>query len=380
MARIQLIEIAHARSGDKGDTANVGLIAKDPKYYPLLVAEVTADRVKKHFDGICHGKVERFEVPNLGALNFLLHESLDGGGTLALRADPQGKTFSAALLRMEIDVPANLAPSSTATATAATAGPARNPFATIQLDMADGGAVLTLNRPEKRNALSGVMIAELHEAIEGLRTEPDIRVLLVTGAGNDFCAGADLVEVRAMCEAGILENLDDARALGDLFVAIRKFPRPVVAAVRGRAFAGGCGLATACDIVLASSNAQFGYTEVNLGFVPAMVMAILRRAVPEKHAFELIATGQILDAKSARHAGLVNQVFDDAVFDEAVDKYITHLASKPTSAVALSKRLLYQMDGMNFDSAIEAGAQVNAMARKTDALRQGLDRFLKRPR
>ena len=104
MARIQLLRIAHARSGDKGDTANVGLIARQPEYYPVLAREVTAERVKRHFEGICLGKVERFELPNLGALNFLLHESLDGGGTLSLKADAQGKTYSSALLRMEIDV------------------------------------------------------------------------------------------------------------------------------------------------------------------------------------------------------------------------------------------------------------------------------------
>ena len=103
--RIKLLKLAHARSGDKGDTANVGLIALREEFYPLLVREVTAERVKGHFRGIVHGDVERFELPNLGALNFLLHESLGGGGTLSLMTDAQGKTFSTALLRMEIDVP-----------------------------------------------------------------------------------------------------------------------------------------------------------------------------------------------------------------------------------------------------------------------------------
>ena len=105
MPKVKLIEVAHARSGDKGDTANVGLIARDPKYYPLLVEQVTAARVKQHFAGICLGEVERFEIPNLGALNFLLHHSLDGGGTVSLKTDAQGKTYSSALLRMEIDIP-----------------------------------------------------------------------------------------------------------------------------------------------------------------------------------------------------------------------------------------------------------------------------------
>ena len=108
MARVKLLRIAHARSGDKGDTANVGIIALKPEYYPVLQKEVTAERVKKHFEGISLGAVERFELPNLGALNFLLHKSLDGGGTLSLKADAQGKTYSAALLRMEIEVPDEL--------------------------------------------------------------------------------------------------------------------------------------------------------------------------------------------------------------------------------------------------------------------------------
>ncbi len=102
--KVQLLKIAHARSGDKGDTANIGLIALKPEYYPVLVREVTAERVRKHFDGICKGEVERFELPNLNALNFLLHQSLGGGGTISLKSDPQGKTLSSALLRMEIEI------------------------------------------------------------------------------------------------------------------------------------------------------------------------------------------------------------------------------------------------------------------------------------
>ena len=109
MAKVKLVQIAHARSGDKGDTANVGLIALKPEYYPILVEQVTAERVKEHFKGICFGEVERFEVPNLEALNFLLHKSLDGGGTISLKTDAQGKTYSSALLRLEIDVADDIA-------------------------------------------------------------------------------------------------------------------------------------------------------------------------------------------------------------------------------------------------------------------------------
>ncbi len=104
MKRIPLLDLAHARSGDKGNTCNIGLIARQPEYYPILVEWVTAERVRRHFEGVCLGKVERFELPNLGALNFLLHNSLDGGGTVTLRSDPQGKTYGTALLRMEVEV------------------------------------------------------------------------------------------------------------------------------------------------------------------------------------------------------------------------------------------------------------------------------------
>lgn len=109
MPRIRLIHLAHARSGDKGDTANVGVIARDPAYYLYLASELTAERVKRHFAGICHGEVERFELPNLHALNFLLHNSLGGGGTVSLKTDAQGKTMSTALLRMEVEVPDEVA-------------------------------------------------------------------------------------------------------------------------------------------------------------------------------------------------------------------------------------------------------------------------------
>ena len=109
--RVQLLRLAHARSGDKGDTANIGVIALRPEYYPVLLAELTVERVRKHFEGICHGEVERFELPNLEALNFVLHNSLGGGGTVSLRTDAQGKTLSTAMLRMEVDVPEELAAS-----------------------------------------------------------------------------------------------------------------------------------------------------------------------------------------------------------------------------------------------------------------------------
>ncbi|HKG13540.1 MAG TPA: enoyl-CoA hydratase/isomerase family protein, partial [Pyrinomonadaceae bacterium] len=170
----------------------------------------------------------------------------------------------------------------------------------------------------------------------------------------------------------------DAESLMELYALIRRVRVPVVAAVRGRALAGGCGLATACDIVLASSDARFGYPEVKIGFVPAMVMAILRRNVSEKRAFELITRGGEISAAEAERFGLVNQVFDDAEFETRVERYVSDFERVSRSAVVLAKRLLYHMDGLTFDAALQAGADTNAIARTTEDCRAGIERFLKK--
>jgi len=166
--------------------------------------------------------------------------------------------------------------------------------------------------------------------------------------------------------------------MGELFVEMRRQPRPVIAAVRGRALAGGCGLATACDLVLASESAKFGYPEVNIGFIPAMVMAILRRSVSEKRAFELITRGEIITASVAAEIGMINHVFADEHFDAEVETYVTQMAEKSASAVGLAKNLLYHMDGMTFETAIEAGIQLNAITRMTEDCKRGVERFLRK--
>jgi methylglutaconyl-CoA hydratase len=151
---------------------------------------------------------------------------------------------------------------------------------------------------------------------------------------------------------------------------------PVVAAVQGRALAGGCGLATACDLVLASKTARFGYPEVKIGFVPAMVMAILRRNISEKRAFEMTTQGFEFDAETAREFGLVNRIFEGETFAEDVKNYVSAYGKVSRSAVVLSKRLLYQMDGLTFESALESGVDVNTIARLTEDCQNGIAKFL----
>ena len=173
-------------------------------------------------------------------------------------------------------------------------------------------ALVTLNRPEKRNALNDELVGGLKDALRDADAREEVRAVLLTGAGADFCSGADLSALRKISEGSVSDNLEDARSLMELYALIRRVRVPVVAAVRGRALAGGCGLATACDLVLAASSARFGYPEVKIGFVPAMVMAILRRNVSEKRAFELVTRGGEVGAEEAERIGLVNRVFDDS--------------------------------------------------------------------
>jgi methylglutaconyl-CoA hydratase len=248
----------------------------------------------------------------------------------------------------------------------------------ILYEMRDGVARITLNRPDKRNALDGELVGELKAAFGASAADDACRVVLLTGAGTDFCSGADLANLEKTATNSVLENVADARSTADLFLMMRNHPRPVIAAVQGRALAGGCGIATACDIILAAQSAQFGYPEVNIGFVPAMVMAILRRSVSEKAAFELVVTGETVSATRAHELSLVHRVFADEKFSSEVETYVAKLAAKSASAVMLSKRLLYNMDSMSFEAALQAGVEINAIARQTEDCRKGVEKFLKK--
>ncbi len=250
----------------------------------------------------------------------------------------------------------------------------------LKSELRDGVQGLTLNRPKKRNALNGDLVSALSDALARAAADDDVRVILLRGEGKDFCAGADLAELERVAELDHGASVAHAMELGDLFIRMRRHPKPIVAAVHGRALAGGCGLAMACDLILAREDAELGYPEVDLGFVPAMVMAILRRRVSESVAFELVATGARIRADRALEIGMVNHVWPDESFEEEVESLVEVLARKPMSALELSKGLLYEIDGMGFEEAIRRGAEVNATARETEAYREGVRRFLERSR
>jgi len=243
----------------------------------------------------------------------------------------------------------------------------------------DGGVLtLTLNRPEKRNALGSALIEALHQALEAADLDAEVRVVVLAGAGKDFCAGADLEELLASADASPEANEAAALRLGTLFGRMRQLPKPVVAVVRGRALAGGAGLMTACDIVLAGTGAQVGYPEVLRGFVPATVMTMLRRLAGEKAALDLLLTGRLLSAAEAHAWGLVSRVIPDGDLEREAGELARALASAPGSALALTKRLFYQLDGQSFDQGIALGARVNALARQTPDFRDAIGRFLAR--
>ena len=248
----------------------------------------------------------------------------------------------------------------------------------LLLGVQNGVLTATLNRPEKKNAIDTPMIDALLAMLDDADLDGEVRVVALRGAGSDFSAGMDLNELLASADNSVEESRRAALHFAEIFVRMRRLPKPVVAVVRGRALAGGCGLATACDLVLASESARFGYPEVQRGFVPAIVMTLLKRSVGEKVAFDLAATGRTLTATEAAALGLVSRVYEDSDFEDQVGEVLRGLAAASASALALTKQQFYQLDGLRFEEGIALGADVNAVSRTTPDFRAALQAFLKK--
>jgi len=248
----------------------------------------------------------------------------------------------------------------------------------VLVKVSDGILTATLNREDKRNAIDTLMIDALLEMLERADLDATVRVVAIQGAGQDFCAGMDLNELLASADQSLDHNRKAALHFAQIFVRMRRLPKPVVALVHGRALAGGCGLATACDLILASESAQFGYPEVQRGFVPAIVMTMLRRTVSEKVAFDLSTTGRLLDGTEAAAAGLASRVYEDADFEEQAAEVLRVLAEASPSALAFTKQQFYQLDGLGFEEGLRLGADVNAVSRSTPDFRAALSAFLKK--
>jgi len=248
----------------------------------------------------------------------------------------------------------------------------------VLVQVAGGVLTATLNRADKRNAIDTAMIDALLAALERADLDAGVRVVAVRGAGRDFCAGMDLNELLASADHTLELNRQAALHFAQVFLRMRRLPKPIVALVQGRALAGGCGLATACDLILATKSAQFGYPEVQRGFVPAIVMTMLRRAVGEKIAFDLAATGRLMDGTEAAAVGLASRVYDDADFEEQAEEVLRVLAETSPSALAFTKQQFYQLDELSFEDGLRLGADVNAVSRSTPDFRAALSAFLKK--
>ncbi len=239
-------------------------------------------------------------------------------------------------------------------------------------------ARITLNRPERRNALSADMLRDLAGAFEKLRGNSTVRVVVLQGAGKVFCAGADLSYLQKVSEYSVLENMEDSRLLQETFHAVYTFPKPVIARVHGAAIAGGCGLATVCDFTVAArKGAKFGYSEVKIGFIPAVVAVYLQRKIGDARARRLLLSAENISAEEAERLGLITHVTDDDNLDTTVDNLAASLAENSASSLMLTKELLNNLQGMSLDSGLRYASALNAVTRMTDDCKKGIAQFLK---
>lgn len=249
----------------------------------------------------------------------------------------------------------------------------------IETEVANGTARLLLNRPEKRNALDRMMVEEIGRALESFAADEEVRSIVIAGAGPVFCAGADLAYLRELSDYSITENMEDSAALARTLRAIWESPKPVIARVHGHAIAGGCGLATVCDVVVAVESAKFGYTEVGIGFIPAIVTAFLLRKAPQMGTRELLLSGRIIDAAEALQRGLVTTlVRDEGELDGEIERLTAAFAKADPTAVRLTKEMMTAMDGMSLDAALDYASRMNAAARMTPGCQAGIRRFLEK--
>ncbi len=250
-------------------------------------------------------------------------------------------------------------------------------YTTLQLAFDSGISTITLNRPDKRNAISYELIAELLQALEEVKQSP-ARVLIVTGAGKAFCSGMDLENLKSLIGRSKEQSLEDTRAMASLFRNLYEFPKPTIAAVNGAAIAGGTGLALLCDFTLAVPEAKFGYTEVRIGFVPAIVSTFLLRQVGEKIARDLLLTGRIFDAVEALRIGLISRIVPhEELMDRARELAAQLIESSPLSLV-YTKRLLTEHARKEMDAQIESAIRENAGIRATSDFREGISSFLEK--
>ena len=245
----------------------------------------------------------------------------------------------------------------------------------IKFEIKNQTGILTLNRPEKRNALHPEMIKQVKEKLEQIKDSDSIKSLIITGAGKAFCAGADLVYLNKLKDYSSIENEEDSRMLAEMYMNIYQFPKPTIAAVNGAAIAGGCGLATVCDIIIADSeHAKFGYSEVKIGFVPAIVSYFLLIRIGVALAKELLLSAKILNANEAYEIILVNQLSNN-VLQKSLE--LTDSINKNSlTSVILTKKMILNITNLSLEEAVAYCLKLNTLSRSTEDFAVGLNNFL----
>jgi len=249
-------------------------------------------------------------------------------------------------------------------------------YTTINSEVNRGILSITLNRPEKRNALNDQMIREMTEILMQFKSDDSVLGLMLTGSGEAFCAGADLAYLKDLQNKSFQENLDDSNNLKDLLWAIYTFPKPTLALVNGPAVAGGCGLMSVFDIAFASEKAKFGYPEVKIGFVAALVSVFLVESIGFNHAKYLLLSGDIIDAYQAQQIGLVQKVIPHDLLSDMVEEYFNTIRFNSPQAIKLTKELLNRQWANQLKMKLDEAAEFNAKVRQTDDFHEGLVSFL----
>ena len=362
---VRLGDLAHARSGDKGDGSNIGVVARNPDAFRLLRDRLTPEAVADYLRGLGVGRVQRFELPNLLAFNFVIEHALGGGASRSLRLDSQGKALGTALLELRLATYSEATDMNPELVKTATDGPV---------------TILTLARPEKRNALSRSLLARLRDELDRIAGAPHVRAVVLTGEGEVFCSGLDLKEAAAAGESNEAEQAGVAamHEFADLIRRLHTLPQPLIAALNGDALAGGAGLMTACDVAVAVAGARIGYPEVLRGLVPVVVMHDLTNLVGGRRARQLLLSGEPITAEEAHVWGLVNEIApDDGCLSTAVELGKRYAQGGP-KAQAMVKQLLDQMADGSTD--LRAAAAVSAAMRASEEACEGMSAFLeKRP-
>lgn len=382
--KLALLALAHGRSGDKGDSVNIGIIARSPQWYDFLVRELDSYKVAHFLRHMAAGPVTRYELPKIHAMNFVVEGALDGGGSVGLKIDAQGKTYAHALLRYPVEV----SPELFAEIEQHWNGDIPREcyyYAEVRGDRHDEDVVeesenrilsLTMNRPKRRNALTTRMLDILGEALRNSWSMPGSRdkVIILAGEGEAFCAGMDLKELRAGGNTFAAYH----RVASSLHHVLRSMvvsPLPVIAAVQGSAMGGGAAIALAADIVVAEKNARFAFPETRIGFVPGLVSALAMRRMPPSAARELLLTGRTIDAARAHELGFVHHLVEYDAKGHAREIADGLVVGNSADAMARSKQLLTMSSDADLLAELQLAVNTFAGAATLPPFERGMRAF-----